>query len=81
VKNAKKTLKHAPKRNPEGTLPSEWKCKFHHSKFCSKIGHRDARSDDCCMHGKSKEEQDAAVATITADAIQHVIQLNASDGK
>jgi len=52
VKYAKKTLKHAPKRNPEGTLPSEWKCKFHHSKFCLKIGHRNACSDDCCMHGK-----------------------------
>lgn len=35
VKEDKKTLKLAPKRNPKGTLPSDWKCPFFHPKFCN----------------------------------------------
>ena len=74
-------LKDLPKRNPEGTQPSEWKCKYHHLTFCTKKGHYDARSVDCCMYGRSKEEQDAAVATIMEDAIQNAILSNDRDGK
>ena len=32
VKNTKRALKEAPKRNPEGPLPSQWKCPYYHPK-------------------------------------------------
>jgi len=81
VKNAKKTLKDLPKRNPKGTQPSEWKCRYHHVNYCTKKGHKDARSVDCCMYGKSKQEQDAVVAIIMEDAIQNTILSSDRDGK
>ena len=81
VKNAKKTLKDAPKRNPPGTLLSEWKCKFNNENYCINKGHRDARSVDCWGNGKTKEEKDAAVAMIMKEAISNAVDTNASESK
>ena len=47
VKLGKKTIKSAPKRNPEGTLTSDFTCAYYHPKFCVAKGHRDCRSVDC----------------------------------
>jgi len=74
-------LKDAPKRNPPGTLLSDWKCEFFDSKFCTKRGHRDACSADCWGNDKTKEEQGAALTTIKEEAIANLVDTNASEGK
>ena len=81
VKNAKKTLKEAPKRNPNGTLPSEWKCPYYHTKYCNTMGHRDCRTSICHMHDKTKLERDEALAYIMKEAIELAVKKNADSGK
>ena len=48
---------------------------------CFTKGHRDCCSGDCCMHGKSKVERDAAVAFIVKESIEITVEKNASRGK
>ena len=81
VKLAIKTIKSAPKRNPVGTLPSEWKCPYFHKNYCIVKGHRDCRSEDCCLHGKTKEERDAVIVIIREEAIANQVDTNATKGK
>lgn len=81
VKLAKKTIKAAPKRNPEGTLPSDLTCAYYHPKFCLVKGHRDCKSVDCYFKGKPKEERDAALAFIRNEAIATQVEENASKGR
>ena len=81
VKIAKKNIKAAPKRNPEGTLPSDWKCPYYHSLFCTKTGHKDCRSGDCQMYGRTKEERNEALAFIMEEAITDAVEVNTTKGK
>ena len=81
LKTAKKTLKSAPKRNPPGTLPSEWKCPFYHPDYCQKLGHTGCRNADCHMRTSSKEERDAAVKVIEEEAIAIQMDYIAIEGK
>ena len=78
---AKKITKSAPKRNPEGTLPSDWKCPYHRPKFCFVKGHHDFWSGNCRLHGKSKEERDEVLAIIMNEAIVIQVDTNARKGK
>ena len=81
VKEANKTVKLAPKRSPEGTLSSDWKCPFYYAIYCNVTGHHDYRSVDFPMLGKLKEEKDGTAAFITQEAIKIAIGANASKGK
>ena len=81
VKVAKKSLKNAPKRNPDGTLLAEWKCPYFHKNYCVKLGHKDCRSIDCCMYGKPKEERDKVSKEIEKDAIAIEMNSKAIEGK
>ena len=76
VKVTKKALKYAPKRNPEGTLPSSWRYPYYHEKYCFKKGHHDCRSADCCMFGKPTHERDIVIAFIMQEYIAIVIDTN-----
>ena len=77
----KKTLKSAPKRNPPGTIASEWKCPFYHPNYCRKLGHTGCRHADCHMNTRSKEERDAAVKVIEEEAIAIQMDYIAIEGK
>ena len=81
VKVAKKSLKEAPKRNPEGTKLEEWKCPYFHKNYCVKQGHKDCRSIDCCMFGKSKEDRDKVSKEIEKEAIAIAVNSKAIEGK
>ena len=67
---AKNPIKAAP-RNPEGTLPENWKCPLFHPDYCQKLGHKGCRSADCHMNMKktTKEERDEAIKMISEEAI------------
>jgi len=81
VQVAKKSLKNAPKRNPEGTLLADWKCPYFHKKFCNTKGHKDCRSENCYMNGKPKNLRDEAVKEIEYEAIALKMDANAIEGK
>ena len=80
VQLAKKSIKSAPKRNPEGTLRCDLICAYYHPKFCTVKGHSDCRSVQCYFKGKPKEERDAALAFIRNEAITKQVEDNASKG-
>ena len=69
VKDAIKAIKAAPKRKPEDTLPSEWKCPYYHPELCICKGHCDCKSVNCHFRGKGKEERYHALAIIRDEAI------------
>ena len=57
------------KRNPKGTPKELLKCKYHHPRFCTVLGHSSVTSKSCFMHGTSKEERDAAMRTIMNELV------------
>ena len=81
VKTAKKTIKAAPKRNPEGPLPSEWKCPYYHLNYRMVTGHRDCCLDDCYINGKSKRGMDKALVYIMDEVITIAVEVNTTKGK
>ena len=81
VKAAKQCYKNSYKRNPEGTLPSEWKCPFYHPNYCTKLGHAGYTSQDFEMKGMAKGERDAIIKIIEEEAIALQVYQNASKGK
>jgi len=82
VKAAKKSFqKTALPRNPAGTLLKDWKCPCYHKKNCFTTGHKDCRSENCSMRGKTKDMRDAAVKEIAAEAIAIEVEKIASEGK
>ena len=82
VQATKKSVKkYAVPRNPEGTLLKDWKCLYYHKDFCFFTGHKDCRSPKCSMRGKTKDERDAAVKEIEAQAIAIEVEKIASEGE
>ena len=82
VKAAKKSVKKsAVPRNPKGTLLKNWKCPYYHKDFCFSTGHKDCRSPDCFMRGKTKDVRDAAVKEIETRVIAIEVEKLASEGK
>ena len=53
---AKKNLPRPADRNPKGTPKELLRCVYYPT-FCNRLGHRDARSKQCGMHGKSAKER------------------------
>ena len=78
---AKKTLPTAKDRNPKGTPQEQLRCPFHHPKYCTLLGHRDARSKVCMMHGKSKEERSAASKVIQKELIDMEVERMKNESK
>ena len=72
---AKKNLPDPAERNPEGTPKAQWRC-IYYPKYCSNLGHKDARSKECGMKTKSKEERDAAKKCILAEAVEQEMREN-----
>ena len=77
---AKKNLPAAKDRNPKGTPTEKLRCPFYHPRYCTILGHRDARSKVCAMHGKSKEERDAAMKVITNELIEMEVERMKTEG-
>ena len=44
-------------RNPKGTLPKDYKCKYHHVEYCQVLGHKKSNNRSCYMFGRSAEER------------------------
>ena len=78
---AKKNLPTAKDRNPKGTPQDKLRCPFHHPNYCTLLGHRDARSKVCMMHGKSKEERSAAAKVIQKELIAIEVEKMKNEGK
>jgi hypothetical protein len=70
VKNKVKSIA----RNPKGTLPSLLKCKFHHERYCQKLGHTRSNHKDCFMLGKTREERDAAEKEIRKELLEQELE-------
>ena len=45
------------------------------------MGHRDARTEGCAMHGKSKEVKDAATKVIMAELVAIEVSRMKEEGK
>ena len=73
MKNAAKEAKYlssAEVRNPVGTPKTKIRCKYFHPSFCQTHGHSSARSAECFMHSKTKEEREAASMIIMQEHIE-----------
>ena len=65
LKNATKNAMNAityDEKNPEGTDPSMLICRYHHTKFCTTLGHRDFGSKGCYANGMSAAVRSKIVA-------------------
>ena len=58
-----------------GTPRAQWRC-IYYPKYCSNLGHKDARSKECGMKTMSKAERDAAKKCILADAVEQEMRDN-----
>ena len=70
LKHATKKATHAithHERNPNGTDPSMFKCRYHHANFCTTLGHRDSRSKSCYANGMSAAARSKIVAAIVSE--------------
>ena len=47
-------------RNPANTPDDKKRCRYHHPRFCTKLGHSSCSHRDCFMKGKTKQERDEA---------------------
>ena len=65
---ARQNLPKAADRNPEGTTKAQWRCVYY-LLFCDRLEHKDARSKDCGMNGKSAKERDDAKRVIMQNAV------------
>ena len=79
-KKAKANLPSAAERNPKGTPKELLRCIYYPS-FCNCLGHRDARSKECGMHGKSKQEVDAAKKKMLSDAVAEEMRKMKNSGE
>ena len=77
---AKENLPSAAERNPKGTAKELLRCQYYPS-FCNCLGHSTARSKQCGMHGKSKEEVSAAKKIILSNAVANEIEKIQNSGK
>ena len=68
ISEARKSLKDVPARNIG--CKETWTCIYYHPKYCTKKGHKDCRSKECAMHGKTIEERNAAKEIIQAEKLQ-----------
>ena len=74
-KKATKIVKEHEKnkyRNPPGTSQEKLKCAYHHSSYCTNLGHKNCNSLQCTMHSKSKAEREAAKQIIRKESVQRV---------
>ena len=77
---AKANLPSAAERNPKGTAKELLRCPYYPS-FCNCLGHSTARSKQCGMHGKSKEEVSAAKKKILSDAVANEMEKIRNSGE
>ena len=70
VKNKEKSTA----RNPKGTLPSLLKCRFHHQRYCNKLGHTRSNHKDCFMFGKTREVRDVAEREIRKELLDQELE-------
>ena len=77
---AKKNLPKQKDRNPKGTPADQLRYPFY-PMYCNRLGHKDARSKQCQMHGKEKKERDAAKKAIEGEAIKNEIERMSKQGK
>ena len=78
---AKKNLPAAAALYPKGKPKSQLRCPYYHPSYCTLMGHRDARTEGCTMHGKSKEVKDAATKVIMAELISIEVSRMKEEGK
>ena len=82
LQKAKQKVKNLPQTKNNNDIPKEqWRCKYYHPKFCQKLGHRDARSQDCYANALSKKDRDAVLKVILDDAVQKQLLLVQEEGK
>ena len=70
VKNKEKSIA----RNPKGTLPPLLKCRFHHERYCQKLGHTRSNHKDCFMFGKTREVRDVAEREIRKELLEQELE-------
>ena len=68
ISEARKSLKDTPARNTGSK--ETWTCIYYHPKYCTKKGHKDCRSKECAMYGKTTEEQKAVSEIIQEEKLQ-----------
>ena len=76
-----KNVKNAAPRNPKGTHISQWKYPYFHLLYCTELGHKDARNQNCAIKNKSKEERDEASKYILNEGVESCVILSAKIGK
>ncbi len=70
LKKATKQVKSAmthKERNPPGTDPSMFKCRYYHPSFCTALGHKDARSPNCYANGMDPDKRDQIAKAIVSE--------------
>ena len=72
-KHVKENLPSAAERNPKGTPKKLLRCTYYPS-FCNCLGNSTARSKQCGMHGKSKEEVAAAKKKMLSDIVANEME-------
>ena len=77
LKEARKVVRNLlDNRNAKGTPTDQLRCKYFHPNYCTKLGHKDARSKDCFANRLTKEEQGIVLNAIFDEAVQHQVAKN-----
>ena len=77
LKEARKVVKNLPSnRSKKGTPTDQLRCKYFHPNYCTKMGHRDARSKACFANRLTKEERAIVLDTIFDEAVQNQMATN-----
>ena len=65
---ARKNLRKPSAQNPKGTPKESLRCEYY-PQFCNTLGHRDAQSKECDIHGTTDEEKEAAKKSMMDKAV------------
>ena len=68
-------------RNPENTKKELLRCPYYHPLYCDVLGHTSARSNQCKMKHKTKEERKIVLDAIKELCIQEELTLLQENGK
>ena len=72
ITEARKCLRKKSKRNIG--KKETWTCVYYHPRYCTKLGHKDCRSKDCAMYGKSSDERSIALKEIENEILDDEIK-------